>query len=125
MREHLIGKNGMGYTLSENGLYYPDLEINEEDQPRYGKYGMLRKSYLKNHKKGLYSSYLLAGKLIPHLNQISDEAEKRMTLLVGQMTEKQGVTEQLKSEDQMLWVQRLNNIRNAAEEIVLQEIVFM
>lgn len=125
MREHLIGGNGMGYTLSENGLYYPDLEINEEEQPRYGKYGMLRKSYLKNHKKGLYSSYLLAGKLIPHLNQISDEAEKRMTLLVGQMTEKQGVTEQLKSEDQMLWVQRLNNIRNAAEEIVLQEIVFM
>ena len=124
MREHLIGKNGMEYTLSENGLYYPDLEINEEKQPRYGKYGMLRKSYLKNHKKGLYSSYLLTGKLIPHLNHISDEAEKRMTLLVGQMAEKQGVTEQLKSEDQMLWVQSLNNIRNAAEEIVLQEIVF-
>ena len=124
MREHLIGKNGMEYTLSENGLYYPDLEINEEEQPRYGKYGMLRKSYLKNHKKGLYSSYLLTGKLIPHLNQISDEAEKRMTLLVGQMAEKQGITEQLKSGAQILWIQRLNNVRNAAEEIVLQEIVF-
>ena len=124
MREHLIGENGMGYTLSENGLYYPDLEINEEEQPRYGKYGMLRKSYLKNHKKGLYSSYLLTGKLIPHLNQISDEAEKRMTLLVGQMAEKQGITEQLKSGAQILWIQRLNNVRNAAEEIVLQEIVF-
>lgn len=124
MGKHLTGKNGMGYTLSEDGLYYPDLEINEEEQPRYGKYGMLRKSYLKNHKKGLYSSYLLTGKLIPHLNQISDEAEKRMTLLVDQMAEKQGITEQLKSENQMLWVQRLNSIRNAAEEIVLQEIVF-
>ena len=85
---------------------------------------MLRKSYLKNHKKGLYSSYLLTGKLISHLNQISDKAEKRMALLVGQMAEKQGVTEQLKSEDQMLWVQRINNIRNTAEEIVQQEIVF-
>lgn len=125
MGKHLIGENGMGYTLSENGLYYPDLEINEEEQPRYGKYGMLRKSYLKNHKKGLYSSYLLTGELIPHLNQVSDEAEERMTLLVGQMAEKQGITEQLKSEDQMLWVQRLNNIRNAAEEIVLQEIVYV
>lgn len=124
MKEHLIGENGMGYTLSENGLYYPDLEINEEEQPRYGKYGMFRKSYLKNHKKGLYSSYLLTGKLIPHLNQISDEAEERMTLLVGQMAEKQGITEQLKSKNQMLWVQRLNNIRNAAEEIILREIVF-
>ena len=89
-----------------------------------GKYGMLRKSYLKEHRKGLYLELILAGKLNEHLHQIDEDCNQMMDRLVEQMKEKQGVTEELKMQDQMAWVRRMNNIRACAEEIVEKEIVY-
>jgi len=85
---------------------------------------MLRKSYLKEHRKGLYLELILAGKLNEHLHQIDEDCNQMMDRLVEQMKEKQGVTEELKMQDQMAWVRRMNNIRACAEEIVEKEIVY-
>ncbi len=103
---------------------YPDLYLPEETEYPIGKYGMLRKSYLKEHRKGLYLELILAGKLNEHLHQIDEDCNQMMERLVEQMKEKQGVTEELKMQNQMAWVGRKNNIRACAEEIVLKKIVY-
>ena len=124
MKKHITDeKTGISYTLCGD-YYLPDLVLNEEE-PTYGKYGMLRKSFLKEHRPGLYSSYLLTGKLTAHLNEVDQQANERMEVLVDQMMERQAITEELKVRDQMAWVGAVNNIRNAAEEIVLKEIVYI
>ena len=116
-------KNGMSYTL--HGDYYlPDLVLNEEE-PTYGKYGMLRKQFLKEHRSARYQYLLLTGKLNEHLNQIDQESRKQMEMLMGQMAERQGVTEELKVQDQMTWVRLMNNIKASAEEIVLKNTIYM
>ena len=112
------------YTLGADGLYYPDLALPETEEAHYGKYGMLRKQYLKNHHKSLYFTLLTSCKLINHLNEIDDEANEMFELLIKQMKERQGITEALKAEDQMAWVKAMNNIRNSADEIVLNELVY-
>ena len=111
MEKHIMGENGISYTLGEDGLYYPDLYLPEETEYPIGKYGMLRKSYLKEHRKGLYLELVLSGKLNEHLHQVDEECNQMMYRLVEQMKEKQGVTEELKMQDQMAWVGRMNNIR--------------
>ena len=73
----------------------------------------------------MYSLYMLEGRLTEHLNAVDDEAQERMDILVRQMMEKQGITEELKARDQMVWVGAVNNIRNVAEEIVLKELVYI
>ena len=114
-------KNGMSYTL--HGDYYlPDLVLREAE-PTYGKYGMLRKQFLKEHRSARYQYLLLTGKLNEHLNQIDQESRKQMEMLMGQMVERQGVTEELKVQDQMKWVRLMNNIKASAEEIVLKNLV--
>lgn len=124
MKKHIYDENnGLSYTL--HGDYYlPDLVLPEEEPVTYGKYGMLRRTFLKEHKKGIYSLLIAQGKLVEHLNQVDQEANDKMELLVEQMAERQGVTEKLKEENQMLWVGMMNNINNVAEEIVLPEIVY-
>ena len=98
-------KNGMNYTL--HGDYYlPDLVLREEE-PTYGKYGMLRKQFLKEHRSARYQYMLLTGKLNEHLNQIDQEVREQVETLMEQMTEKQGVTEELKAQDQMEWVRQI------------------
>ena len=123
MEKHIMGENGISYTLGEDGLYYPDLYFLEETEYPIGKYGMLRKTYLKEHRKDLYLELILAGKLNEHLHQIDKECNLMMDRLVEQMKEKQGVTEELKTKAQMTWVGRMNNIRACAEEIILNTIV--
>ena len=116
-------KNGMSYTL--HGDYYlPDLVLREEE-PIYGKYGMLRKQFLKEHRSASYQYLLLTGKLTEHLNQIDQEAREQVETLMEQMTEKQGVTEELKAQDQMEWVRLMNNIKASAEEIVLKNMIYV
>ena len=116
-------KNGMSYTL--HGDYYlPDLVLTEEE-PTYGKYGMLRKQFLKEYRSARYQYLLLTGKLNEHLNQIDQESRKQMEMLMGQMVERQGVTEELKVQDQMKWVRLMNNIKASAEEIVLKNMVYV
>ena len=114
-------KNGMSYTL--HGDYYlPDLVLREEE-PTYGKYGMLRKQFLKEHRSARYQYLLLTGKLNEHLNQTDQEAREQVEMLMKQMAEKQGVTEELKAQDQMKWVGLMNNIKVSAEEIILKNMV--
>ena len=125
MKKHIMGEKGISYTLGEDGLYYPDLYLPEETEYPIGKYGMLRKSYLQEHRKELYLELVLAGKLNEHLHQIDEECNQMMDRLVEQMKEKQGVTEELKMQNQMAWVGKMNNIRACAEEIVLMNVVYM
>ena len=116
-------KNGMGYTL--HGDYYlPDLVLREEE-PTYGKYGMLRKQFLKEYRSARYQYMLLIGKLNEHLNQIDQEAREQVEMLMKQMAEKKGVTEELKVQDQMKWVRLMNNIKVSAEEIILKNTVYV
>ena len=116
-------KNGMSYTL--HGDYYlPDLVLREEE-PTYGKYGMLRKQFLKEHRSARYQYMLLTGKLNEHLNQIDQEVREQVETLMEQMTEKQGVTEELKVQNRTKWVRLMNNIKASAEEMVLREILYI
>ena len=116
-------KNGMSYTL--HGDYYlPDLVLREEE-PTYGKYGMLRKQFLKEHRSARYQYLLLTGKLNEHLNQTDQEAREQVETLMEQMTEKQGVTQELKAQDQMERVRLMNNIKASAEEIILKNMVYV
>ena len=108
-----------------HGDYYlPDLEINEEE-PTYGKYGIMRKQFLKEHRSARYQYLVLTGKLTEHLNQVDKEAREKVEMLVEQMAEQWGVTEELKMQDQMEWVRRMNNIQATAEEIALKEIIYL
>ena len=123
MEKHIYDdKNGLGYTLYGD-YYLPDLEIKEEE-PTYGKYGMMRKQFLKEHRSARYQYLVLTGKLTEHLNQVDKEAREKVEILVEQMAEQWGVTEELKMQDQMEWVRRMNNIKNIAEELVLMEIIY-
>ena len=111
-------------TLGADGIYYPNL-VSTDEEPHYGKYGMIRKTYLKEHRPAMYSLYMLEDRLTEHLNTVDDEAQERMDILVRQMMERQGITEELKARDQMEWVRLVNGIRNMAEEIVLKELVYI
>ena len=116
-------KNGLSYTL--HGDYYlPDLELNEEE-PVYGKYGIMRKQFLKEHRSARQQYLVLTGKLTEHLNQVDKEVREKVEMLVEQMAEQWGVTEELKMQNQMEWVRRMNNIKANAEEIALKEIIYL
>ena len=117
-------KMGGTYTLGADGIYYPNL-VSTDEEPYYGKYGMIRKTYLKEHRPAIYSLYILEDRLVEHLNAVDDEAQERMDILVCQMMKRQGITEETKACDQMEWVRAVNNARNAAEEIVLKELVYI
>ena len=124
MEKHICDeKNGLSYTLCGD-YYLPDLVLNEEE-PTYGKYGMLRKQFLKEHRPIRYQNLLLSGKLTAHLNRVDQEAREQVESLMKQMAEKQGVTEQVKIQDQMKWVGLMNGIKACAEEIVLKERGYM
>ena len=90
-----------------------------------GKFGHMRCEYLKEFKHGYYMELLLSGKLNEYLHEVDEECHEMLDQLVEQMKERQGVTEQLKAENQMLWVGRMNNIMACAEEIVVREVVYV
>ena len=114
----------MNLTYLRNGDYlFPDLYLKDADLP-IGKYGLLRKSYLKEHKRGWYSSLLLTGKLDEHLAEIEHSCNERIELIMNQLARREGVTEELKAADQMTWVACMNNIQAKAEEIILDELVY-
>lgn len=94
------------------------------ESPKVGKYGMLRHSYLRKHREGLYTGMLMEGTLNAHLEEVDREANRMLEQLTTQMALEQGVTEELKARDQMLWVQRMNNIRRAAEEIIYSQLIY-
>ena len=115
----------MGGTYTQVGDYLlPNLTIDESEQQPIGKYGRMRKRYLKEHRRVLYTNLLVTGKLDQHLAEIDEACEARMELLISQMAKQEGVTEALKAADQMEWVRRMISIQNCAEEIVLHELVY-
>ena len=119
----IIIENEISYVLSSDGMYYPALKY-DTAEPHYGKYGMLRKRFLQQHHKGYYTALLLHGKLTEHLNQIDNVANASMDFFVSQMKKKLHINETLKSRDQIAWVREMSNIYNAAEEIVLNELIY-
>lgn len=124
MKEHIVEENGISYTLGTDGLYYPDLAIPKGTNYPIGKYGRMRADYLNEHRHSMYMELVFAGKWNEYLHEIDEECNRRIEFLEGRMKEGAGITEQLKATDQMKWVGLMNNVRNAAEEIVLAELVY-
>ena len=113
----------MNLTYTMQGDYLlPNLEVPES--PKVGKYGMLRRSFLRSHKQALYTGMMLEGTLNSHLEQVDKEATMLLEKLTTLMMQEQGLTEELKSRNQMLWVQQMNNLRQSAEEVVLKELIY-
>ena len=115
----------MNLNYEKNGdNMIPTLKANVQPEGTVTKYGMMRETYLKENQSGIYSAMLLKGTLKEHLLMIQNQAEERMEILIQQMAKNDGVTEQLKEQDQMTWVKQMNNIKNRAEEIVLSELIY-
>jgi hypothetical protein len=120
---NLKGALSMELTYrTESGYQLPNLDVPEA--PKVGKYGMLRRSYLANHRHGIYTGMLLTGELNSHLAEINRQATEMVERLTEQMAAEQGVTESLKASDQMKWVGLMNNIKASVEEVALTEIVY-
>ena len=109
------------YTMQGNYLI-PDLTVPES--PKLGKYGMLRRTFLREHRDGIYTGMLLNGTLNRHLEEVDRQAQKMLDDLTEQMKALNGVTESLKAEDQMRWVQMMNSIRHSAEEVILNDLIY-
>ena len=115
----------LGGTYTSQGDYcLPDVCLPPEEERPIGVYGQRRRTFLREHHRVLYYNLLTAGTLDGHLADLNEQAEAMFSRLVKQLSEKEGVTEALKAENQMLWVQRMNNLRNAATEIVSSELIY-
>ena len=108
----------------QGDYYLPCLKLSEEEAVHIGIWGQRHRRYLKSHRKMLYTSLLTSGKLNDYLADIDRQAEEMFSQLVKQLSEKEGVTETLKAKNQMLWVQKMNNLQNAAMEIVSNELIY-
>ena len=118
-----ITENGIDYILVGD-YYIPDLKLPEENRP-IGRYGRLHREYLKQEHPARYSFLILTGKLWTYLADLNEQAEERLDLIIGQMKAAEGVTEELKARNQLEWVGRMNNIRNRAEEIIKNELIYI
>ena len=117
-----IQEHGIRYQL-EGDYYLPILELPKENRP-IGRWGRLHKAYLKNYRPVLYQSLLLSGKLYTVLVDLNEQAMERCSLIIRQMAETEGITEELKAKDSMRWVQAMNSIRSRAEEIIRAEMIY-
>lgn len=116
----------MGGTYTQVGDYLlPDLKLPEEEQQPIGVWGQRHRRYLKEHRRATYATLLTSEKLNSYLSDIDRQAEELFSRLVKHMAEAEGVTEQLKADNQMEWVRRMNNIRNRAMEIVNSELIYI
>ena len=111
------------HYIRAGDYYIPDLTLPEEKRP-IGKWGRMRREYLKEHKPIQYNCLLLSGKLWTHLADLNEQAQDRLDRIIEQMKTAEGITEDLKANDPMAWVGAMNNIRNRAEEIILQELIY-
>ena len=116
-------QNGLWYEL-QGDYYIPCLVLDEEDTQPIGMWGRKRLDYLKKHRQALYTTLLVSNKLNSHLVEVDHQASEMFYLLMKQLAEKEGITEQLKTQDQMAWVGAMNNIRNRAEELILTELIY-
>ncbi|MCR2050308.1 TnpV protein [Acetatifactor muris] len=118
-----ITENGIDYILAGD-YYIPDLKLPEENRP-IGRYGRLHREYLKQEHPARYSSLILTGKLWTYLADLNEQAEERLDLIMEQIKTAEGVTEELKTQNQLEWVGRMNNIRSRAEEIINSELIYI
>ena len=125
MKQHITDqKTGISYT--RHGDYYlPDLSLPAEEEIPIDVWGQRHAAFLKTHQRSVYNEFLVSGKLQRYLAQIDRDAQEMFDLLVRQLAEQEGVTEQLKAENQMEWIQRMNSIRNRATEIVNHELIYV
>ena len=124
MEKHIYDeKNGLWYELQGN-YFVPCLKLPAEEQRPIGAWGQRHLRYLRQHRKALYTELQINGKLNGYLADLNERAEDMFFELVKQMAAHEGITEQLKAQDQMLWVQRMNNIRNRAMEVVNNDLIY-
>ena len=116
-------KNGLWYEI-QGDYYIPCLKFPEEEQSSIGVWGHRHLQYIKQHRKVLYLNLLTSGKLNGYLSDLEKQAEEMFSRLVKQMAEREGVTEQLKADNQMDWVARMNNIRSKANEVVNSDLIY-
>ncbi len=115
----------MGGTYRQVGYYFiPNITLPDDGEYQIGKYGRMRRSYLKEYRKILYNNYVLEGTLFKHLAEIDQACNERIENIISAMAKQEGVTEALKATNQMEWVRYMNSIRNRAEEIILTELVY-
>ena len=119
----LFEELGGTYTLGKDGMYYPNLMIEEADQRPIGKWGRMHREYLKEQPPSLYQRLILNGTMGRHLAYANGRATAMLERLIAQMVKQEGITDQLKAEQPMVWVGRMNSIRNRAEEIVMEEVI--
>ena len=124
MEKHIFDENnGLWYEL-QGDYYFPCLTVPAEEEKPIGIWGRLHLGYIKQEHKALYIELLTAGRLNAYLVDVNEQAEEQMLLLTKQMAEREDVTEQLKAQDQMLWVQRMNNIQDRAMEIINHALIY-
>lgn len=112
--------------IKQGDYYIPDLKLEKENITKpLGRFGLLRLNYLKEHRKSQYTLLLMTEELTMYLQSIDEEAKSMYELLIKQLAEKENINEKLKQSDQLKWVQMMNNIKNSAEEIVLNELIFI
>ena len=115
----------MGGTYRQVGYYFiPNITLPDDGEYQIGKYGMLRRTYLNEHRPNLYSILMMKGELLKHLEEIDKSTTQQVQTIVNQMAKAEGLTEELKATDPLLWTSRMNNILHSAEEIVLSEMVY-
>lgn len=125
MNKHITDeKTGISYTL-QGDYYLPDLALPPEEEQPIGIWGQRHLRYIRQHKRLLYSNLLTSGKLNSYLADIDRQAQEMLSRLVKELAEKEGITERLKAEDQMLWVQRMNAVRETATEIVNNDLIYV
>ena len=124
MKKHIYDENnGLWYELIGD-YYIPVLTLSSEEQRPIGKWGRMHRDYLKEHRPILFNDLILSGKLWTYLADLNEQAQERLSLIVDQMKNAEGVTEDLKVANQMVWVGAMNSIRNRAEEIILREMIY-
>ena len=122
MKDRMI-QNGIEYER-RGEQYYPLLDLGEQTSYEIGKYGKLHLEFIKQHRRGTYTTLLTENRLNEHLHGIDEQAHEQLDLLTTQMAKQMGVSEELKASDPMRWVQMMNNIKASAEEIVMKEVVY-
>ena len=124
MDEYIYGEsNGLWYEL-QGDYYIPCLTIPEDEQQPIGVWGQRHLRYIRENRQGLYNNLLLSGKLNSYLADMNEQAEELFLRLVEELAEKEDITETLKAEDQMLWVQRMNSVQETAMEIVNNDLIY-
>ena len=122
--EKYIIENGIKYEL-RGEQYYPIFSETNTTEHHIGKYGLLHCDYIKQHKRGTYTTLLTEGRLNAHLHEIDVQANEMVEAIVANLTRERGIDEELKASDALKWVAEMNNIKASAEEIVLREVVYV